>query len=145
VPEESTTPDLVEVVRRSLEASSRRDLDAAFSIWAPDALVELAPLGFGVLKGGSLTGREAIRKFWEDLLGAFDGFEIRNEELHDFGSGVTFAVFRQRGRPHGGGGFVENRYGAVGIWRDGRIARSTTYLDIDEGRAAAERLAEERG
>jgi ketosteroid isomerase-like protein len=143
--EQSTTPNPEEVVRRSLEAFSRRDLDAAFSIWAPGAVVELAPLGFGALEGGSLTGRDAIRKFWEDLLGAFDGFEIRNEELHDFGSGVTFGVFRQRGRPQGGGGFVENRYGAVGIWREGRITRSTTYLDIDEGRAAAEQLAEERG
>jgi hypothetical protein len=30
------------------------------------------------------------------------------------------------------------------IWRDRLIVRSTTYTDIDEARAAAERLAEER-
>jgi hypothetical protein len=31
------------------------------------------------------------------------------------------------------------------IWADGLIERTTLFLDIDEGRAAAERLAEERG
>jgi hypothetical protein len=30
-------------------------------------------------------------------------------------------------------------------WSDGLIVRNTTYPDIDEARAAAERLAEERG
>jgi hypothetical protein len=30
------------------------------------------------------------------------------------------------------------------IWADGLIERTTAFLDIDEARAAAERLAEER-
>jgi hypothetical protein len=30
-------------------------------------------------------------------------------------------------------------------WLDGAIERATNYFDIDEARAAAERLAEERG
>jgi hypothetical protein len=29
-------------------------------------------------------------------------------------------------------------------WADGAVARATTHTDIDEARAAAERLAEER-
>jgi hypothetical protein len=31
------------------------------------------------------------------------------------------------------------------IWSDGLILRVTTFTDIDEARAAAERLAQERG
>jgi len=31
------------------------------------------------------------------------------------------------------------------IWADGLMERVTTFLDIDEARAAAERLAHERG
>jgi hypothetical protein len=31
------------------------------------------------------------------------------------------------------------------FWADGLIERVTTFLDIDEARAAAERLAQERG
>jgi len=39
------------------------------------------------------------------------------------------------------------RYAAVGEWVDGLVARISLYpgSDIDEARAAAERLAEERG
>jgi hypothetical protein len=33
----------------------------------------------------------------------------------------------------------------VVTWIDGLIERTTNYFDIDEARAAAERLAEERG
>jgi hypothetical protein len=37
-------------------------------------------------------------------------------------------------------------YGGVAIWRDGLIERFTVYAtDIDQARAAAERLAQERG
>jgi ketosteroid isomerase-like protein len=60
--EESTTPDLVEAVRRALEAFNRRDLDAAFSLYAPDAVYVSDPGGIGVLEGAHLIGREAIRK-----------------------------------------------------------------------------------
>jgi hypothetical protein len=37
------------------------------------------------------------------------------------------------------------RYAHVNVWSARAIARTTVYLDIDEGCAAAERLAGERG
>jgi hypothetical protein len=33
----------------------------------------------------------------------------------------------------------------IGVWHEGMVTRVTTFLDVDEARAAAERLAEERG
>ena len=143
--EESTTPDLEESVRRSIEALNRRDFDAAVAVWAPDAVWELAPLGFGVFAGRRLIGHEAIRKSQEDLTEAFADFESELEDHQDFGRGVTLGVLVMRGRPHGSDAFVETRGGVVAIWRDGRIARATSYQDVDEARAAAERLAQERG
>jgi ketosteroid isomerase-like protein len=145
MPEEPTTPDLEGVLRRSLEAVNRRDFDAALSAWAPDGVLELTPLGLGLLEGGPATGHEAIRKLWGDLSGAFEDFESATEEFHDLGGGVTFGVIVLRGRPGGGGGLVETRAGVVTTWRDGRIARATNYTDLDEARAAAQRLAQERG
>ena len=41
--------------------------------------------------------------------------------------------------------WVEFRDARVMIWADGLIERTTAFLDIDEARAAAERLARERG
>ena len=142
--EESTTPDPDEALRRLVEALNRRDFDAALSLYTPDVVWELPPLGLAVLAEGRLIGQEAIRKLWEDLTGSFEDYEFENEDFHYLGSGVTFGVLVQRSRPHGSDGFVESRFGVVATWRDGRIARATSYEDVDEARAAAERLAEER-
>jgi hypothetical protein len=54
-------------------------------------------------------------------------------------------MVRQRARLPDGSGFVELRNGAVDTWADGLIGGSTIYAHLDEARAAAERLAEERG
>jgi steroid delta-isomerase-like uncharacterized protein len=143
--EESTTPDLGEQGQRVLEALNRRDFDAALSLYAPDVVWELTPLGMGVVEGSHLRGHEAIRKLWKDVTEAFDDFESEVEDFHDLGGGVRFGVIVMRGRPHGSDAFVEARGGVVVIWRDGRIARVTGYTDIDEARAAAERLVRERG
>ena len=53
-------------------------------------------------------------------------------------------MLTQEGRPVGSSGEVALRYAAVSVWEDGKIVRLTNYNDIDAGRAAAERLAEER-
>ena len=141
MPEEPTTPDLVELVRQAFDAGNRRDLDAAMSVFGPDAVWEAAGLGI-------YQGVAAIRGAMEAWIGAFEEFEIEAEEILNLGSGVTFAVIRSSGRPVGSsghGGQVRMRYASVSVWVEGLIVRVTNYLDIDEARAAAERLAEERG
>ena len=139
MPEESTTPDLVELVRRLSEALNRLDFDAAVSFYAPDAVWE------GRASGMTFEGRTAIRGFWEDMTAAYEEFEWRSEEILDLGNGATFVVDRASGRPVGSTGWVELRLAIVAVWEEGLIVRGTTYTDIDEARAAAERLAEERG
>jgi hypothetical protein len=61
------------------------------------------------------------------------------------GNGVTLSVIVQEGRPVGSTAHVQMRFAGVTTWVDGLIERNTNYTDIDEGRAAAGRLAEERG
>jgi hypothetical protein len=51
-----------------------------------------------------------------------------------------FAVVVQNGRPAGSGGHLRQREGWVFVWARGLIAR-LTISEVDEGRAAAERLA----
>jgi ketosteroid isomerase-like protein len=143
MPEESTTPDLVELTRRFVEATNRHEFDTLMSFYAPDAVWVLDPSGTGLVEGRrSLVGHEAIRKFAEEIVAAV---ETAIEEAHDLGNGVTFAVYVQRGRPSGSGGFVKLPPEPVAIWRDGRIERVMTYKDVDKARAAAEQLAQERG
>ena len=92
-------------------------------------------------------GRAAIRGFLEDWIGAYEEVEWVPEELVDLGNGVVFAVVSQNGRPVGAAGYLHQREGWIYVWVDGLIASQTFYPEahIDEARAAAERLAEERG
>ncbi len=136
--EESTTPDLVELVGRALEAANRLDLDAVMSSFAVDAVFE------GRALGDIFEGQAAIRTFVEGWFGTYEELEYGLEEVRDLGNGVVFAVVVQNGRPAGSAGHVRQREGWVFFWVRGLIAR-LTISEVDEARAAGERLAQERG
>ena len=133
--EESATPDLVELVRKQFEALNRRDLDGVMSRVAED----------GVLDGrvNRVEGRAAIRGFLDEWFGAYEELDYELEEVSDLGGGVVFAVAIQDGRLVGSDGRVRQREGWVYLWVGDLIARLTTS-EVDEARAAAERLADER-
>ena len=58
---------------------------------------------------------------------------------------MTIGVSVMRGRLPGTKGWLQVRYASVSIWADGLVERQAWYADIDQARAAAERLAQERG
>ena len=138
--QESTTPDLVGLWQEAADAVDRRNFDAAMRVFAPDAVWEVQPLGI------SHRGAPAIRSFLEEWLGSYEDYEYDHEEGLDLGNGVVFAVVVQEAVPAGsaGHGHFRQREGWVFLWERGLIARLSAY-DPDEARAAAERLAEERG
>jgi uncharacterized protein (TIGR02246 family) len=136
--EEPTTPDPVELLGRALEAANRRDLDAVASSFAEDATFD------GRALGDHFEGRAAIRSFLEEWFGAYEELAYGFEEVRDLGNGVVFTVVVQNGRLVGSAGHLRQREGWVFVWVRGLIAR-LAISDIDEARAAAERLAEERG
>jgi len=134
--EESTTPDLVELVHKQFEALNRRDLDGVMSSVAED----------GVLDGRAdlVEGRAAIRGFLDDWFGAYEELQYEIEEATHLGGGVVLAVVIQDGRLVGSAGRIRQREGWVYLWEGGSIARLTTS-EVDQARATAERLAEQRG
>ena len=93
--------------------------------------------------GDHFEGRAAIRSFFETWFGTYEELEFGLEEVRDLGNGVVFAVVVQNGRPAGSAGHLRQREGWVLVVR-GLIAR-LTISEVDEARAAAERLAGERG
>ena len=139
MPEKSTTPDLVELSRRLLEAVNRLDVDAIISFYAPHAVWRAAG-------GYTVEGRAAIRRFVEELFVPLDDVHCELEEFIDLGNGVVFSVIILTSHPVGSSGELRTRYASVGVWTDGLIERVTDYTDnIDDARPDAERLAEERG
>jgi ketosteroid isomerase-like protein len=140
MPEEPTTPDLVERLRRSVDALNRGDWDTALAIYAPDAVWDTSPVGLGIYEG-----LDVMREFFEDWVGTFEDFAAELDEVRNLDNEVVFFVLVHRGRPAGSSGSADLRQSYTAIYADGLITRVTARNDIDEGRAAAERLAEERG
>jgi ketosteroid isomerase-like protein len=138
--EESTTPDLVELMRQATEPGNRRDFDAVMSIYALDAVWDGSHTALG-----SFEGATAIRGFFEDWVGADEEYEQEIAESRDLGNGVVFTVVRFDGRPAGSTGRVQEVWSWTGIWVAGMLVRVVVRSDIDAARAAAKRLAEERG
>ena len=94
---------------------------------------------------GRFEGVGAITVFVEDWLASYEEFSVMLEEVRDLGNGVTFGVLRHQGRLVGSSGHVQLSHAMVAVWVDGAIARAITGPDIEEVRAVADRLAEERG
>ena len=134
--EESTTPDPVELVRNQVAALDRGDIDGVMR-----GVTEAA-----VLDGRMelVEGQAAIRGFLEQWLGTYEELDFELEEVSHLGGGVVFAVVSQDARLPGGDGHLRQREGWIYLCVGGSIARLTT-LEVDQARAAAERLAQEQG
>jgi len=139
VSEESTTPDVVQLTRLAM-ASIRRGEFGAYG--SPDIVLDTAGYGMGAFKR-----REAVIGFFKDWTSSFDDLKFEADEILDLGHGVALTLYHQEGRPIGASNYVRVRSAMVMLWVDGLIVRNTVYPenDIDEARAAAERLALERG
>jgi ketosteroid isomerase-like protein len=136
--EERTTPDPVELTRQHYEAADRRDFDALMSVYGPDPVWDTSAMGLGIYEDPA-----TIRRFFEDWIGRYEEWQIEPDEILDLGGGVVFVVVSQNARPAGSTGYVQWRYAAVYVWAGSELARITNYTDIEEGRAAGERLAED--
>jgi ketosteroid isomerase-like protein len=136
MPEESSTPDPVDMIRCVFETFSRGDLEASISFFSPEAIWE----GLDVA-----VGRARIRALWEDYARSAGDLQIDLKEVVDYGHGVLLALTSQTGHPQGSSYVVRAQEAYVYQCSVGLIDHVTAYPDIDEGRAAAERLAEERG
>ena len=96
---------------------------------------------------GTFEGREAAIGFFKEWTSSFEDLKIEADEILDLGHGVVLTLYHQEGRPIGASNYVRVRAAVVTLWVDGVIVRSTFYpeTEIDQARATAERLAEERG
>jgi ketosteroid isomerase-like protein len=140
--EESTTPDLVDLMHRGYEALSAGDLDEALLFLTHDAVVDMTRT-VGVV----VHGPDALRTFQEDWLAGYDEVAYTIEEIIDAGNGVALVRVLQTAQPRATAGRVTQREPNVLITEDSRVIRMIIYpeSELDVARADAERLAKERG
>jgi ketosteroid isomerase-like protein len=139
--EDSTTPDLVTKTRAFFETMDRDwDFDSLASFFASDAVWNLSDSHLGIYEGVA-----AIRAFLVGYWATWDDHHHEIEAIQDFGHGVLSVAVREDGCLRGSDARVQARHLQVLEWAHGEIRRITGYPTGDEARAAAERLAKERG
>jgi hypothetical protein len=136
----SDEPSAAELTRLVFASANGADFDAMMSFFGPNSVWDVAPWGLG-----THAGLASIRHFLEGWIGSFDEYHVIVEEILDLRNGVVFAVATQYAHSAHARGELRLRYAPVFVWADGVAVRVTHYRDIDEGRAAADRLAESRG
>ena len=137
---QNVATDRLTALRKHFEAFTCGDFDEAMGIYSPDAVWDSSPLGTGVF-----AGRQAIRGFYEDWSAAYEDSVVEIEEFRDLGSGVVYSVLLQTGRVRGSSGVLQMRYVVAAIWTNVLVKQAMVFTDVHAGRAAAERLAQERG
>ncbi len=115
MPELPTSPNLVELTQRVFDAVDRRAFTEALVPFAKDAVWESEVLET------SFEGVPAIKDLMEHWSAAYAAFEIKAEDIHDFGQGVVLCVFMNR--PTEGVGEPSLRFALVIVWTDGAIRR----------------------
>jgi ketosteroid isomerase-like protein len=129
-------PDLVELTRRSMEQTNERDFTSALGAFAEDAAFDVSAAGLG-----RFEGRQAIRTYLEEWVGAYERQGYSSWEGTDLGGGVVFVVAQFEALPAGSDASVRERWAFTVRWRAGAIVEVTANQDVETGRAAAQRLA----
>ena len=89
-------------------------------------------------------GPEAIRAFCESWIEVYEDFVLTAEDLIDIGEGLVLTVNRHSGRLPDSSATIILDNAWVFVCDHNLISSWTAYNEVDEARAAAERLAEER-
>jgi ketosteroid isomerase-like protein len=109
MPEESTTPDLVDLVRSMFESTDRYfDFDAIAGLAVPEVVWDLSDMGLGIYEGIAAC-REFIKGSWA----IWEDHHHKIEEILDLGTGVVFVALWEDGRPIGSDSRVQARQGDV--------------------------------
>src|ERR1700740_3556828 len=116
---QSTTLDLVELVRHLLHAASCMDGDGFVRLFAPDAIF---------LTGvGRFEGRDAIRGYVDDFNGSYDERSYAPDEVDDLGNGGAWFSAVVTGRLRGTSAEVHLRFAVVVTHAGGVVSQWTDY------------------
>jgi ketosteroid isomerase-like protein len=134
MPEESTTPDLVEIIRRANDAWNRRDVDAWLSLLSPDIVYRPVP---AFTDSQERQGLGAMRRWMEEWLDAWaDDYTTQTESIREYRD-VVIALLRFTGHAKGSGVEVAGGIFQVCRFRDGKIASVEDFTDRAQALQAA--------
>jgi ketosteroid isomerase-like protein len=124
----------VDMARRGVDAFNRRDLAVFAEMITAD--YEWVGAFLGAVEGGSYRGLEGLQRYFTEAAETWEEFSVSGEDFRDLGDKVL-VVGRMRGRGRSSQVEVDTAYTMITEFREGRIARSRSYLDHDEALRAA--------
>jgi ketosteroid isomerase-like protein len=123
----------IEIIRRAYEAANRGDFAGADAYVHPD--VEFHTYAQSP-EAGVYRGKEAVRKYNENLFGQFESIRFDVEEIIDAGDRVV-VLSTQHAVPKGGQQEMSVRVAEVWTIRDGLLAERRSYSTREEAFEAA--------
>jgi ketosteroid isomerase-like protein len=124
----------VEIVKRAIDAFSRRDVDLAATFATTD--FEWFPAMLGTVERGSYQGREGVGQNLRDVLETWEELRVLPDEFRDLGNRVLM-LGRMEGRGLASGVPVDAPIGMVFECHGGKISRIRSFLDQAEALRAA--------
>jgi len=132
--EESTTPDLMEVVRRANDAFNRRDVDAWTSFLSPDIVFRPVPR---FPESQERQGLGAMRRWMEEWYDAWaDDLTSQTESIREYGD-VVIALLKFTAHTKASGVEVAGGIFEVCQFREGKISSVEDFTDHAEALKAA--------
>jgi ketosteroid isomerase-like protein len=124
----------VEIVRRSIDAFNRGDIDEALIDYAPEA--EWHTSGrFADL--GIYRGRSGLKQLWAEVQEDMEGLSLSITDIRAVGADRVFVAEVATGRGKRGKARYEQRIWYVVTFRDRLITRVETYFDSVQALEAA--------
>jgi ketosteroid isomerase-like protein len=125
----------VELVRRFVEATNRRDADAFIANVSPD--VEWEDTLFWTQRARTYRGRAGVRAWLDEIQEPWESLHIEATEITDAGDDRLFVEFAMTARGKESGAETQFRFWSV-IWvADGVVARRRSFHDRAEALDAA--------
>ncbi len=125
--------DSADLVRASIAAFNRRDVDALREMWDDDIEFDVTD----VLLTGPHRGKDEVAGLLRGLWDLLEEMWMEAERIEEVSDEELVVVVHQGGRGHGSGVAVEARRGHVMRLRHGRIWRVKVYADPASALAAA--------
>ena len=125
----------VEVLKRSVEAYNRRDMDTLMDLVSPD--YEFAPYLATLLETTTYRGHEGLRRYFEDADSTWEEIQIRFDDVRDAGGGLVYASGQLYGKGRASGLEVQVPLACVAEVRDGKLTRLQSYEKAQEALEAA--------
>jgi uncharacterized protein len=123
----------VELARLGYGAFNRGDFDTLLDLCAPD----IEWRDFATIDSDSVTGKDAVRAYFETVMEAWEQIRLEPEEIIDLGGDRVVVVSHLTGRGRGSGIEVETRGADLLTFDGGSLVRWMGYADRAQALEAA--------